>query len=72
MLVPSEYYLGSHLSEHVLEICKADQNKNCMELFYPPIPIVSTVRADTGITKFEELVPGTTKVLAILTHVNFY
>ncbi|KAM3726093.1 Laminin-like protein [Dirofilaria immitis] len=46
VLLPSEYYEGTVLKEHIFEPCLAldSQNTTCFDLLYPPLPIAS--RAD--------------------------
>uniref|UniRef100_A0A915EV46 Uncharacterized protein n=1 Tax=Ditylenchus dipsaci TaxID=166011 RepID=A0A915EV46_9BILA len=43
VLVPSEYYLGSSLSERIQSPCSTNSpsNESCVELLYPPMPSIS-------------------------------
>lgn len=56
VLIPSDYYLGSGLTELVQQPCEINspRNKSCIELLYPPLP--ATIAVDAyDLSKFRAL-----------------
>lgn len=42
-MLPSEYYEGTVLKEHIFQPCKAldSENTTCFDSLYPPLPVAS-------------------------------
>lgn len=70
ILIPSDYYLGSGLTEILQNPCKINEpkNKSCIELSYPPLPSTITVDS-TELNKFRAI--DTTGVETLLQHTEF-
>lgn len=56
VLIPSDYYLGSGLTQMLQHPCEinAPRNKSCVELLYPPLPATISVDA-SDLNKFRAM-----------------